>query len=87
MRSRSLAMLKQIILDGIELSQVNKVSLIGPSLSDYPRLMELCEFIMEQGIQLSLPSMRVDSLTDSLLEVLQNAGVRTISIAPEAGSD
>ncbi|NVM27363.1 MAG: radical SAM protein [Candidatus Helarchaeota archaeon] len=86
MRSRSLATLKQIILDGVERSHVKKVSLIGPSLSDYPRLKKLCEFIVEQGLQLSLPSMRVEALTDSLLEILYDAGVRTISIAPEAGS-
>ncbi len=86
MRSRSLNTLKQIILDGIEYSEVNKISLIGPSLSDYPHLKELCEFIMAQDLQLSLPSMRVESISNSLLEVLQVAGVRTISIAPEAGS-
>ncbi len=87
MRFRSLNSLKEIILDGIEYTKADKVSLIGPSISDYPHLKELCEFIAEQGLQLSLPSLRVETLTNSFLEVVQNAGVRTISIAPEAGSE
>ena len=86
-RFRALSTLKQILLDGIAASKVEKISLIGNSLSDYPQLKELCEFIIEQGLQLSLPSLRLDALSDSLLALLKDAGVKTIAIAPEAGSE
>ncbi|NVM54174.1 MAG: radical SAM protein [Candidatus Helarchaeota archaeon] len=86
MRVRSLSTLKQIILDGIEYSKVDKISLIGSSLSDYPHLKELCAFIGEQSLNLSLPSMRIDTFSEQLLELLNSLGVKTISIAPEAGS-
>jgi len=86
-RFRALSTLKQIIFDGVTNSEVNKISLIGNSLSDYPHLNELCEFIYEQGLKLSLPSLRVDALSDSLLALLKELDVKTISIAPEAGSD
>jgi len=85
-RSRSLSTLKEIILDGIEQSNVKKITLIGPSLSDYPQLEELCAFILDQGLNLSLPSIRIEALSDSFLELLKNSGLRTISLAPEAGS-
>ncbi|MFX1295553.1 MAG: radical SAM protein [Promethearchaeota archaeon] len=86
MRFRSLSSLKKIILDGIERSYVDKISLIAPSLSDYPYLEELCAFIVEQGLKLSIPSIRIDSLSESLLEILKNSGLKTLSIAPESGS-
>ncbi|MDD1778494.1 MAG: radical SAM protein [Candidatus Helarchaeota archaeon] len=86
-RFRTLSTLKQIILDGMTASKVDKVSMIGNSLSDYPQLKELCEFIIEQGLQLSLPSLRLDALSDSLLALLKDADVKTITLAPEAGSE
>ena len=86
-RFRALSTLKQIVLDGIANSKVEKISIIGNSLSDYPHLNELCEFITEQGLNLSLPSLRIDMLSDSLLSLLKESDVKTISIAPEAGSD
>ncbi|MHA1267360.1 MAG: radical SAM protein [Candidatus Helarchaeota archaeon] len=86
-RFRSLPSLKQIILDGIEECQVSKITLLGSSLSDYPYLKELCEFIGEQDLQVSLPSMRLETLSDPLLEIIHTLGVRTITFAPEAGSE
>ena len=86
-RFRTLSTLKQIILDGIAASKVEKVTMIGNSLSDYPQLNELCDFIIEQGLQLSLPSLRLDALSESLLALLKDAGVKTITLAPEAGSE
>ncbi|TFG06026.1 MAG: radical SAM protein [Promethearchaeota archaeon] len=86
-RSRSLSPLKQIIIKGIEHSRVKKITLIGSSLSDYPHLKELCEFIAEQGLQCSFPSMRLEVLSDTLLEHLHSLDVQTLSIAPETGSE
>ncbi len=87
MRSRSLPPLKDIIIEGAENSQVDKITLIGPSLSDYPQLEDLCAFITEQGLKFSLPSMRVEALSDSFLEIVKSSGLRTIAIAPEAGTE
>jgi radical SAM superfamily enzyme YgiQ (UPF0313 family) len=86
-RFRSIPILKQIILDGVSNSKVDKVTLIGSSLSDYPHLTELCDFIISQGLKFSLPSIRIDALSDSLLELLKNSGLKTLTTAPEAGSN
>ncbi|HUX99532.1 MAG TPA: radical SAM protein [Candidatus Deferrimicrobium sp.] len=86
-RFRSLPILKEIILEGITNSKVDKITLIGSSLSDYPHLTDLCEFIVDQGLKLSLPSIRIDVISDSLLEILKKVGVKTLTTAPEAGSN
>jgi MoaA/NifB/PqqE/SkfB family radical SAM enzyme len=61
-----------------------KIGLVGSALSDYPAIDDLCASV--QG-SLSVSSLRADSLKPSLIERLAKSGHRTISIAPEAGSE
>lgn len=63
-----------------------KVGLIGAAISDYPYIDELMEKFAERGIKFSVSSLRADSLTEPLVEGLSRSGHRTITIAPEAGS-
>jgi len=61
-----------------------KIGLVGSALSDYPDINELCAAI-EGGVSVS--SLRADSVGEVLIERLARSGHRTISIAPEAGSE
>ena len=61
-----------------------KIGLVGSALSDYPAIDDLCASV--QG-GLSVSSLRADSLKPALIERLAQSGHRTISIAPEAGSE
>ncbi len=61
-----------------------RTGLVGSALSDYPAIDELCAAV--QG-SLSVSSLRADSLSRTLIERLAASGHRTISIAPEAGSE
>jgi radical SAM family uncharacterized protein len=61
-----------------------KIGLVGSALSDYPAIDELCARI--EG-SLSVSSLRADSLSPALIERLARSGHKTISIAPEAGSE
>ncbi len=61
-----------------------KIGLVGAALSDYPDIDELCAAI-EGGISIS--SLRADSVSEALIERLARSGQKTISIAPEAGSE
>jgi radical SAM superfamily enzyme YgiQ (UPF0313 family) len=85
-RIRSLERLKEIIAHGLESSPVNKVSLIGSSLGDHDCLEDLAHWIVGQGVDLSAPSLRADSITLELLEAFVKGGQRTLTIAPEAGT-
>lgn len=85
-RTRSLEYLKTIISEGLESSPVRKVSLIGSSLGDHDGLEELASWIVDQGVELSAPSLRADSVTLDLLRSFVRGGQRTLTIAPETGS-
>lgn len=85
-RTRSLNKLKQLVIEGLENTPVKKVSLIGSSLGDLDGLEDLVCWIVEQDVEVSVPSLRADSVTSNLLECLVKGGQRTLTIAPETGS-
>ena len=85
-RTRSLERLQDIIKSGLEFTPVRKVSLIGSSLGDMDRLEDLVCWIVDQDIEVSVPSLRADSITSNLLRYLVKGGQRTLTIAPETGS-
>ncbi len=85
-RNRSLDCVKQAIRDGAELG-LKKVGLVGSALGDYPDLTSLCSWLVEEGFLFSFSSLRIDTIDDRLLELLQDGGVKSITIAPEAGSE
>ncbi len=61
-----------------------RIGLVGAALSDYPGINEVCSAI-RGGVSVS--SLRADSLSRELIAGLAKSGHRTISIAPEAGSE
>ena len=61
----------------------DKVALIGEAVSDYSRIEDLCSILSEEGFQIATPSLRVESVSDELLEILKDSGLKTITIAPE----
>ncbi|MGY5872386.1 MAG: radical SAM protein [Candidatus Thorarchaeota archaeon] len=85
-RTRSLTKLKEIVKAGLENTPVRKVSLIGSSLGDLDRLEDLVCWIRNLDVDVSVPSLRADSVTPALLECLVKGGQRTLTIAPETGS-
>jgi radical SAM superfamily enzyme YgiQ (UPF0313 family) len=62
------------------------VGLVGAAVSDYSRINELVIGLREVGTNISVSSLRVDPLPESLLQALAESGTRTLTIAPEAGS-
>src|SRR5215831_9958344 len=65
----------------------NRVGLVGACVSDYPWIGGLLQIIEEEGLELSISSLRADSLTEDLVASLQRGGHRTLTIAPEAGTE
>ena len=64
-----------------------RVGLLGPSVFDHPQVEEIVEEAVAMGAQVSISSLRLNSLSERLLEALKASGHRTITLAPEAGSD
>ncbi len=64
-----------------------RVGLIGAALSDYPQLHQLSDELVKQGFELGLSSFRLDMITPSFLEILEQGKVKTLTFAPEAGTE
>ncbi|MBW1616111.1 MAG: radical SAM protein, partial [Deltaproteobacteria bacterium] len=67
--------------------QTKNIGLIGANISDIPSINKICKYAAEQNIRLSFSSLRANSLTERLAETLAINGVKTATIAPDAGSE
>ncbi|MFC1860666.1 radical SAM protein [Chloroflexota bacterium] len=63
-----------------------RIGLVGPVVSDHPKIDELLTALSQMGVGISISSLRVRPLPDILLGELAKGGARTIALAPEAGS-
>src|SRR5579862_686141 len=65
----------------------NRVGLVSIALCDHPDIERILTRLSEMGYSISPASLRLDDLTESIVRVLRESGERTITIAPETGSD
>ena len=64
-----------------------RVGLVSIALCDHPEIEEILTRLVEMGYSISPASLRLDDITPSLLRLLRQSGEKTITIAPETGSD
>jgi len=65
----------------------NRVGLVSIALCDHPEIDRILARLHEMGYGISPASLRLDDLTESIVSVLRASGEKTITIAPETGSD
>ena len=65
----------------------SRVGLVSIALCDHPEIERILASLLEMGYAISPASLRLDDLTESIVRVLRQSGERTITIAPETGSD
>ncbi len=83
-RNRSLKVLEQEVRDALPYRK--KIGLMGAAISDYPEINALCRDILGEELEMSVASFRADSVTKDLVDSLARSGLRTLTMAPEAGS-
>jgi radical SAM superfamily enzyme YgiQ (UPF0313 family) len=64
-----------------------RIGLVSIALCDHPDIEEILTRLVEMGYSISPASLRLDDLTPTILRLLRDSGERTITIAPETGSD
>ncbi|UCD70557.1 MAG: TIGR03960 family B12-binding radical SAM protein [Syntrophobacterales bacterium] len=84
-RNRSLEVLIKDIQEG--LTRERRIGLVGSAVSDHPHLRGICQSVLDLRGTLSIASLRVDSISADLIRYLKAGGHKTISLAPEAGSE
>ena len=65
----------------------NLAGLVSIALCDHPDVEEILTALVDMGYAISPASLRLDDLTPAILDLLRRSGERTITIAPETGSD
>lgn len=63
---------------------LDRVALIGAAVSDHSRIEELCQELYLRDFQITTPSLRIESISDELLSILKQSGLKTITVAPES---
>ena len=65
----------------------NRVGLVSIALCDHPDIEEILERLLALDYTVSPASLRLDDLTPQIVQLLHQSGERTVTIAPETGSD
>jgi radical SAM superfamily enzyme YgiQ (UPF0313 family) len=65
----------------------NRVGLVSIALCDHPEIEEILTRLSGMGYAISPASLRLDDITPRIVQLLRESGERTITIAPETGSD
>ncbi len=86
-RNRSYENITNIVKNGIKNSSFNVVSLIGSCVSSHPKFQQICEYIINTGKRLTVPSIRVEHLNNDLIQIFEKGKIKTITLAPETGSE
>ncbi len=66
---------------------VSTVGLVGPSVTDHPEILPLAQKIVEDGKKLSFSSLRMETLTDELVDLIQKSGQKTLTVAVDGPSE
>jgi radical SAM superfamily enzyme YgiQ (UPF0313 family) len=64
-----------------------RAGLVSIALCDHPEIERILTGLLEMGYSISPASLRLDDLTPPIVELLRRSGEKSITIAPEAGSD
>ena len=89
-RERDVDFLKEMAVAMLKNTGHEEISLSSLSSSDYSKLDELLEFLIEtyqgKGVNVSLPSLRVDQFSLDVMSKVQDVRKSSLTFAPEAGS-
>jgi len=89
-RERDLNMLKEYAIEMLKNTGHEEISLSSLSSSDYSDLPGIVNFLIEEcegkGINISLPSLRIDAFSLDVMSKVQDIKKSSLTFAPEAGS-
>jgi len=85
LRWRSAGRVLESAREGLE--HRDAIGLVGAAVSDHPEIDEIARRVVGMGVRLSVSSLRADSVSDALIAALARSGAKSITLAPETGSE
>lgn len=81
---RDINFIKKIIDEGVKINNRKKVIIYTASFT-HPKRKEILQYLLDKGLEFSVPSIKVEYMNDEVLELIKKGGQRTLTIAPECG--
>ena len=82
-RYRSFQQLKNIVEKGIEINKVDRTIIYSLSFLENHEEQKLLDYLIENNFSASLPSLRINKLSEDILEKIKLLGQKTLTLAPE----
>ncbi len=90
LREKPVKRVKELASQMLDSTGYDEISLSSLSSSDYEQLPELLDHLIRicprQGVNISLPSLRIDSFSLDVMSKIQDIKKSSLTFAPEAGS-
>jgi radical SAM family uncharacterized protein len=90
LREKDVEYLKQHAIESLKNTGYEEISLSSLSSSDYSKLPELLDFLIEEcndkKVNISLPSLRIDAFSLDVMSKVQDVKKSSLTFAPEAGT-
>lgn len=67
--------------------KTNKIGLVSTAVCDHPEISEILRELRAMDYRISVSSLRLDQISDELLDALVESRDQQIAVAPETGSD
>jgi radical SAM superfamily enzyme YgiQ (UPF0313 family) len=64
-----------------------KVGLISATVGNHPEIRQLCRKLMAEDLRVGFSSLRADQLPDEMIQAMVKSGSRSMTLAPETGSE
>ncbi len=64
-----------------------RIGLVSASLGDHPEILRILRELQAMGVEVNVASLRIESVDAELAGLLVDCGVRTATLAPEAGTE
>ncbi len=78
----------EAILDAAHQVQMHRdrVGLVSAAVNDHPQIDQLVTELRRMGLKVAVSSLRVDAVSETLVQALAESDTQTLTLAPEAGS-
>jgi radical SAM superfamily enzyme YgiQ (UPF0313 family) len=67
--------------------RARRVGLVGAAVSDHPKIVDILEYIVASGREVSVSSLRADRLNERFVKALRAGGYRTLTVASDGASE
>ncbi len=86
MRERDARQVLEISLEGSTLNMTKRVTVVSLSFFDHSQADNILGSLVSNNLKVSIPSLRAETLNEKRLELMIEAGQKTLTIAPETAN-